>query len=198
MTDRAWGAPFETGGVAAVFAHPDDETFGCAGALALAADQGRVTRLLIATRGEAGTVDGSPDPAMGDQREDELRCAAGKIGLNEVSVLEGYPDGGVADQPFDHVITLCDKVREVCPDFGDHPRFVHWSIPDPAVTGDADDDVQETAPDADETEDLTDLGRGHAAVHEGRSRLRHGYRRPWRSWPAWNRNVRVGANSPSL
>jgi protein-tyrosine-phosphatase len=46
----------------------------------------------------------------------------------------------VADQPFDHVITLCDKVREVCPDFGDHPRFVHWSIPDPAVTGDADDD----------------------------------------------------------
>jgi len=46
----------------------------------------------------------------------------------------------VADQPFDHVITLCDKVREVCPDVGDHPRFVHWSIPDPAATGDADDD----------------------------------------------------------
>ncbi|MGW3664819.1 arsenate reductase/protein-tyrosine-phosphatase family protein [Streptomyces sp. NPDC005141] len=34
---------------------------------------------------------------------------------------------------FDYVISLCDKVREVCPDFGDHPRLVHWSIPDPAA-----------------------------------------------------------------
>ncbi|WP_330292797.1 arsenate reductase/protein-tyrosine-phosphatase family protein [Streptomyces sp. NBC_00576] len=36
---------------------------------------------------------------------------------------------------FDYVISLCDKVREVCPDFGDHPRPVHWSIPDPATAG---------------------------------------------------------------
>lgn len=34
---------------------------------------------------------------------------------------------------FDYVISLCDKVREVCPDFGDHPQLVHWSIPDPAT-----------------------------------------------------------------
>jgi protein-tyrosine-phosphatase/DNA-binding transcriptional ArsR family regulator len=40
---------------------------------------------------------------------------------------------------FDDVITLCDRVREVCPEFPKHPRLAHWSIPDPALEGDADD-----------------------------------------------------------
>jgi protein-tyrosine-phosphatase len=35
----------------------------------------------------------------------------------------------------DVVITLCDRVREVCPEFAAHPAFVHWSIPDPATAG---------------------------------------------------------------
>ena len=33
---------------------------------------------------------------------------------------------------FDRVITLCDKVKEVCPEFPGHPRPTHWSIPEPA------------------------------------------------------------------
>jgi protein-tyrosine-phosphatase len=39
------------------------------------------------------------------------------------------------DDRFDVVITLCDRVREVCPEFPSHPRLVHWSIPDPAREG---------------------------------------------------------------
>jgi protein-tyrosine-phosphatase len=54
----------------------------------------------------------------------------------------------VADQHFDWIISLCDRVREVCPEFPDRPEAIHWSIANPA-TG-ASDDVtyplfQETA-----------------------------------------------------
>ena len=30
------------------------------------------------------------------------------------------------------MISLCDRVREVCPEFPDWPGLIHWSIPDPA------------------------------------------------------------------
>jgi ArsR family transcriptional regulator, arsenate/arsenite/antimonite-responsive transcriptional repressor / arsenate reductase (thioredoxin) len=42
---------------------------------------------------------------------------------------------------FDQVITLCDKVREVCPEFPGEPATAHWSIADPAAEGDADGDT---------------------------------------------------------
>jgi len=40
-------------------------------------------------------------------------------------------------QPFDWVISLCDRVREVCPPFPGGPEAVHWSLPNPA-TGEPD------------------------------------------------------------
>jgi ArsR family transcriptional regulator, arsenate/arsenite/antimonite-responsive transcriptional repressor / arsenate reductase (thioredoxin) len=42
-----------------------------------------------------------------------------------------------AGQRFDYVITLCDRVREVCPEFSDSPPAIHWSVADPASESDA-------------------------------------------------------------
>jgi ArsR family transcriptional regulator, arsenate/arsenite/antimonite-responsive transcriptional repressor / arsenate reductase (thioredoxin) len=41
-------------------------------------------------------------------------------------------------QRFDYVITLCDRVREICPEFPSHPDLVHWSVPDPALEDQSD------------------------------------------------------------
>ena len=39
---------------------------------------------------------------------------------------------------FDRVVTLCDKVREVCPEFPGAPIATHWSMADPAASADSD------------------------------------------------------------
>ncbi len=72
---------------------------------------------------------------------------------------------------FDRVITLCDKVREICPEFPGSPTAAHWSIADPAAAGATD---EETYPAfeqvADEIDDrLTLLLADLRAPHEERT-----------------------------
>ena len=42
-----------------------------------------------------------------------------------------------AASEFDFVVTLCDRVREVCPEFPGQPGVLHWSMPDPSTEGTA-------------------------------------------------------------
>ena len=83
--------------ILAVLAHPDDESFGLGGTLALYSRKGYDTYLVCATRGEAGSVDaeflnGFKDTA--ELRTEELRRAAKHLGLKEVFFL-GYRDSGM-------------------------------------------------------------------------------------------------------
>jgi LmbE family N-acetylglucosaminyl deacetylase len=174
--------PIAPGGLAVVLAHPDDESFGCAGALALAHDAGHTTRLLVVTRGEAGSEDGSADAAVGDRREAELICAARAIGLDEVSLLEGYPDGGVADQPFDALIEeiaawLADRKPQAVITFGPHgitgnPDHVvvgnatRWAVERLSDTGIAPNSVYVISPIFDPSGNMYDLSpEEQAATH---------------------------------
>jgi protein-tyrosine-phosphatase/DNA-binding transcriptional ArsR family regulator len=46
-----------------------------------------------------------------------------------------------AGQRFDYVISLCDRLREVCPEFPGAAEVIHWSIPDPGAGGGSDADT---------------------------------------------------------
>jgi ArsR family transcriptional regulator, arsenate/arsenite/antimonite-responsive transcriptional repressor / arsenate reductase (thioredoxin) len=37
------------------------------------------------------------------------------------------------DQSFDRIVTVCDRVRESCPNFPGDPERIHWSFLDPAA-----------------------------------------------------------------
>ncbi|OGO08244.1 MAG: GlcNAc-PI de-N-acetylase [Chloroflexi bacterium RBG_13_66_10] len=85
----------------AVLAHPDDETFGIGGTLALYARRGVDVHLICATRGEVGAA--PPEllhgfASLAELRESELRCAASLLGLASVTFLD-YRDSGMPGSP---------------------------------------------------------------------------------------------------
>ncbi|MBP8858267.1 MAG: PIG-L family deacetylase [Anaerolineaceae bacterium] len=85
----------------AVLAHPDDETFGMGGTLALYASRGVEVHLVCATRGEVGEMDPKlleGFSSIAERRELELCCAADMLGLKAVHFLD-YRDSGMPGSP---------------------------------------------------------------------------------------------------
>jgi N-acetyl-1-D-myo-inositol-2-amino-2-deoxy-alpha-D-glucopyranoside deacetylase len=114
-----------------VLAHPDDETFGMGGTLALYARKGVSVHLICATRGEVGEVDPEYKETIRSAaclRTQELRCAAQILGIEKLHFLN-YRDSGMPGsednnhpkalvaQPVDQVANeVAHLIRQIQPD----------------------------------------------------------------------------------
>lgn len=111
----------------AVYAHPDDPEVSCGGLLARWARAGTEVHVVVATRGEKGTTDPATDPEeLARRREDEVRLAAGVLGVAGVELL-GHPDGELPDQRT-LVRQLVGAVRRLTPEVvvGVDPTAVYF------------------------------------------------------------------------
>jgi len=90
-----------------------------------------------------------------------------------------------AAESFDLVITLCDRVREICPEFPGHPGHIHWSIADPAASGGSDEQTypgfQQLAAELETRVGFLLAGLQRGAAAAGRTPLRGKSLLPWPS-----------------
>ena len=72
---------------------------------------------------------------------------ADRVNLHAIETLRDYDIpwaghvprsiDGLEREPWDFVITVCDRAKEACPIFPGQPILAHWGMPDPAdVAGD--------------------------------------------------------------
>jgi len=109
------------GTVLAVYAHPDDAEVACGGTLARWATGGARVQLVIACRGDKGTLEEGSDPDdIARLRAEEVAAGAAALGIDGYEML-GYPDGELDDGPElrGRLVATIRRVRPdavVCPD----------------------------------------------------------------------------------
>ncbi|MGA2260768.1 MAG: PIG-L deacetylase family protein [Acidobacteriota bacterium] len=105
--------------ILAVFAHPDDETFGPGGTLSRYSLTGHTVRLATLTHGEAGSLGPAKHLTMrelGRLRAEELRCAAKELHLSGLNLYH-LPDGKLAELPAEHGLTIIrQEINTFLPD----------------------------------------------------------------------------------
>lgn len=106
--------------VACVFAHPDDDTYGVAGSLALHADDDLHVVVILATSGGAGRI---ADPSLATRetlwrvREGEDVASWGAVGIDADVRFLRHPDGGLARIPREQlVVEVRDILEEAAPE----------------------------------------------------------------------------------
>ena len=130
--------------ILAIFAHPDDEGFGCGGTLAALASGGHKVTLICATNGDVGEIS---DPALATPetlasvRQGELRAAMDLTGILDVRFLN-YRDSGMVGWEDNH-----------------HPRSL-YQAPEETVVHQVESVIRELHPDLVITHDPSG-GYGH-------------------------------------
>lgn len=86
-----------------IHAHPDDEAIGTGGILKKYSDEGVRTILVLATKGEAGEIDGriptgEEKGQIMNLRLQELQCSCRTLGVHRFHFM-GYRDSGMAGTP---------------------------------------------------------------------------------------------------
>jgi len=111
----------------AVGAHPDDIEFGCAPVLIREVRKGNAVRMLVLSRGEAGSA-GTPEI-----REQEARNAAGRMG----AAIEFLDFGGDCHMEFrpDNSLRLAAQIRHWRPAIVLAPHPDENQHPDHAIAG---------------------------------------------------------------
>jgi len=104
-------------------AHPDDETAGCGGVIALLTGAGATIDIAVATSGDATA--GSPFSAeeTGRRREEEGRRAAALLGARPPRYF-GHPDGALPA----HEDALADDLRGVVAEVQPEAIFLPWFL----------------------------------------------------------------------
>lgn len=127
----------------AVFAHPDDESFGPGGTLARYALTGHTCRLVTLTRGEAGSLGPAKhltSEELGRLRSGELECAVRALQLSSHRVCD-LPDGRLASSPAAKGLTIIrEEIEGFQPDLvvtfhrggisghPDHQAVARWCL----------------------------------------------------------------------
>jgi LmbE family N-acetylglucosaminyl deacetylase len=114
-----------------VFAHPDDECYGPGGAIARYALSGVDVRVLMFTRGEAGSIGVSgeiPGRELSRLRTRELACSCRALGVRSHRIL-GVPDKGVGRADPERA------VAEIARDIDDHRPHVVLTFHGRGVSG---------------------------------------------------------------
>ena len=105
--------------VALFFAHPDDDTYGVGGSLALHAGEDVEITLVMTTSGGAGMIADdtlATRETLAEVREAEARAAWAALGFEPDIRFLRYPDGGVADVPREQLVaTFLSILQEVRP-----------------------------------------------------------------------------------